>query len=134
MKRFLIASALSMALVSPAFAAIEIDESQGFGPTYGSAVADVTIGKPLQTLGAVFGTALYAINLPFAYASDSVDESYATLVEGPWSALQRCTGCSPAYDSYIKSQSNPQVQVRFVVDQPSEIIINSNDTVVVNPQ
>lgn len=134
MKRFLIASALSMALVSPAFAAIEIDESQGFGPTYGSTVADITVGKPLQVANAVLGTAIHIVGLPFSYVSGSVNQSYETLVEGPWSALQRCTGCSPAYDSYIKSQSNPQGQVRFVVDQPSEIIINSNDTVVVNPQ
>lgn len=131
MKRLLAAAALSATLVSPAFAAIEIDESN-FGPTYGSTVADVTVGKPLQFLNAVFGTAVHVIGLPFSIASDSVEQSRATLVEGPWSALQRCTGCTPAYDNYIQSQNLEQGQVRFVVDRPSEVIINSNDVVIVN--
>lgn len=131
MKRFLMTAALGVSLVcAPAHAAIEIDEHD-FGPTYGSSVADVTIGKPLQLLGATAGTVLHIVNLPFAMASDSVNESYDTLVRKPWSALKRCTGCTPAYDDYIKSQEQ-QGQVRFTVDGPSEIIIQSNGEVVVN--
>ncbi|MDO4250164.1 MAG: hypothetical protein Q4C68_01495 [Moraxella sp.] len=133
MKRILVATALSFVFAGSAHAAIEIDESQGFGPTYGSTMADVTIGKPLQVVGAVLGTVAHVVNLPFAMASDSVDESYETLVAGPWSALQRCSGCSPAYDNYVKSQQNPQGEVRFIVTQPSEVIIHSNDTVIVAP-
>lgn len=130
MKRFALAAALSFALVSPSFAAIEIDESQPYGPTYGSTVADITIGKPLQLAGAVLGTALYVVGYPFALASDSVEASHATLVEGPWNALKRCNGCTPAYDDYINNTN--QNQVRFVVDGPSEIVINSSGEVVVN--
>ena len=133
MKHLIAVTALSLVCATSAHAAIEIDESQGFGPTYGSTVADVTVGKPLQVVGAVLGTALHVVNLPFAVASDSVNESYDTLVRGPWTALQRCSGCSPAYDNYIKSQQNPQGEVRFVVTQPSEVVIHSNDTVIVSP-
>lgn len=133
MKRILLAAALSVTLSTPAVAAIEIDETQGFGPTYGSTVADLTIGKPLQLAGAVFGTALHVVGLPFSMASDSVSETKTVLVDKPWAALKRCTGCSPAYDNYVKSQDKEQQgQVRFVVDKPSEIIINSNDIVIIN--
>lgn len=131
MKRLLIASALSLSLVSPSFAAIEIHEDD-FGPTYGSSVADMTIGKPLQVLGATLGTALHIVGLPFSIASHSVEESYDSLVRKPWSALNRCVGCSPAYDNYVKSQDQAQGEVRFTVDGPSEIIINSNGEVIVN--
>lgn len=135
MKKFLSMTAISLALVATqANAAIEIDEEQGFGPTYGSTVADLTIGKPLQLLGAVGGTALHVVSLPFSLASDSVNESYDTLVRGPWSALQRCNGCSEGYDNYVKSQNNPQSQVRFIVTEPSEVIINTDATVIVQPQ
>lgn len=132
MKRILLATALSAMLIAPAHAAIEIDETEGYGPTYGSAALDITVGKPLQVVGAVLGTALHVVGLPFSMASDSVEESKAVLVDGPWDALRRCTGCSPAYDNYVKSQTEQQGQVRFTVDGPSEIIINSNDTVVIN--
>lgn len=133
MKRILLASVLGLVTMTTAHAAIEIDETRHFGPSYGSTMADVTIGKPLQVVGAVLGTVAHVVNLPFAMASDSVDQSYDTLVRGPWEALQRCSGCTPAHDNYLKSQQNPQGQVRFVVMQPSEIIINTNDTVVVTP-
>lgn len=129
MKRIVLASVLSMALASPAFAAIEIDESQGFGPTYSSAVADLTIAKPLQLLGAIGGTALHIVGLPFSIVSDSVDESYNALVYKPLRSMDRCTGCSSAYDSYIKSHKHPS-EVRFVVDGPSEITIRSDGVVV----
>lgn len=130
MKKFITAALLSVAVASTsAHAAIEIDENQNFGPTYGSTVADVTIGKPLQLAGAVLGTALHVISLPFNAASGSVDESYENLVHKPWNALRRCTGCTASYDEKIKNE--PQTQYRFVVTQPSEIIINSNDNVVI---
>lgn len=131
MKHFLSAAALSLALIAPAHAAIEINETD-FGPSYGSAVADITIGKPLQLVGAVIGTALHVVGLPFSAASNSIDETYEVLVDKPWRALHRCTGCTPAYDSYIKSQTDAKNQVRFTVDRPSEIVINSDGTVVVS--
>lgn len=132
MKKLLIASVLSLGLASTANAAIEIDEDEGFGPTYGSTVADVTIGKPLQVVGAVAGTALHIAALPFSIASNSVIESFDTLVRQPWSALQRCNGCSPAYDAYVKSQDDSAGEVRFIVDKPSEVVIQTQGGVVVN--
>lgn len=129
MKKLVSATLLAMVVSTSAHAAIEIDENQNFGPTYGSTVADVTIGKPLQLAGAVLGTALHVISLPFNAASGSVDESYENLVHKPWNALRRCTGCTESYDARIKAE--PQTQYRFVVTQPSEIIINSNDNVVI---
>lgn len=129
MKRLMIAATLGLALsAGSAHAAIEIEEGQNFGPTYGSAVADVTIGKPLQLAGAVIGTALHVINLPFASVSGSVDESYDTLVRGPWTALRRCTGCTTSYDAKIKAEGNQNV-TRIIIDQPAEIVIHSSDTV-----
>lgn len=132
MKKILLAAALSATLATPAFAAIEIDESQGYGPTYSSAALDITIGKPLQLTGALLGTALHVVGLPFSAVSGSVAESKAVLVDGPWDALRRCTGCTASYDNYVKSQTETQGQVRFTVDGPSEIIINSNDEVIIN--
>lgn len=133
MKKLVIACVLSLGLASTANAAIEIDETEGFGPTYGSAVADVTIGKPLQLLGAVAGTALHIAGIPFAVASDSLDESYDVLVNKPWLALQRCTGCTPAYDAYIKSKKSSKNEVRLVVDRPSEIVIQTSEqNIVIN--
>lgn len=132
MKKVLIASVLSLGLMSNAHSAIEIDEKENFGPTYGSTVADLTIGKPLQVIGATLGTALHIVGIPFSIASNSVGESYDTLVRQPWSALQRCNGCTPAYDSYIKSQEANTGEVRFVVDRPSEVVIQTPGGVVVN--
>lgn len=126
------ATLLAMAVSTSAHAAIEIDESQGYGPTYSSAALDITIGKPLQLTGALLGTALHVVGLPFSAVSGSVAESKAVLVDGPWDALRRCTGCTASYDNYVKSQTETQGQVRFTVDGPSEIIINSNDEVIIN--
>lgn len=123
MKRFLSGAVLSLVLASSANAAIEIEETQDFGPTYGRTVADVTVGKPLQVAGAVLGTALHVVALPFSLASNSVDETYDTLVRQPWNALKRCNGCSAGYDEYIKTQQNPKTEVRFAVHGPSEVVI-----------
>lgn len=130
MKKLIIASLLSVGVMSNVHAAIEIDENENFGPTYGSTVADLTIGKPLQVIGAVAGTALHIAAIPFSIASNSVTESFDTLVRQPWSALQRCNGCTPAYDNYIKSQDDSN-EVRFVVDRPSEVVIQTENGVVV---
>lgn len=131
--KYLATALLGLSLVgTQATAAIEIDENEGFGPTYSSTVADITIAKPLQVVGAVIGTGLHVVGLPFSYASNSVDESYETLVRQPWSSLQRCVGCTGAYDDYIKSTQQNKDEVRFVVDQPSEVIINTDAKVTVN--
>ncbi|MDO5651888.1 MAG: hypothetical protein Q4G13_07125 [Moraxella sp.] len=132
-KHIISAIAISAAVASvPAHAAIEIDESQPFGPTYGSAMADTTIAKPLQLAGAVLGTAAYVVAFPFAVASGSVDSTFEAMVATPWNALGRCVGCTEAYDNYRNSRAT-QGQVRFVVDQPSEIVINTNEQVIVTP-
>lgn len=47
--------------------------------------------------------------------------------------MGRCLGCTVAEDNYYKSQVVDNNVVRIVVDQPSEILINTNDYVVVKP-
>lgn len=133
MKRTLFALAAVAFISTSAHAAIEIHE-EDFGPTYGSAALDITIAKPLQFVGAVAGTALHVIGLPFSAASGSVDSSYETLVVKPWQALSRCVGCSEAYDIYRNTHEVNPNEVRITVDRPSEIIINTDQNVVVNPR
>lgn len=132
LKQTLLALVAVIGINSVAHAAIEIDE-QNFGPTYSSATADLLIAKPLQLMGAVAGTALHVVGLPFSYASDSVESSEKVLVRQPWEALQRCVGCSSAYDNYIKNQQYPNNEVHLIIDRPSEVIINTDQSVVVNP-
>lgn len=131
-KHTLFALMTAVALNTSANAAIEIDEKD-FGPTYSSAALDILIAKPLQVAGAFAGTAIHLVGLPFSYASDSVESSAKVLIEQPWDALNRCVGCSVAYDNYIKNQEYPSNEVRFLVDRPSEVIINTNQDIVVNP-
>ncbi|WLW66781.1 MULTISPECIES: hypothetical protein [unclassified Psychrobacter] len=47
--------------------------------------------------------------------------------------MGRCLGCTVAEDNYYKSQVVDNNVVRIVVDGPSEILINTNDYVVVTP-
>ncbi|WP_352259045.1 hypothetical protein [Psychrobacter sp. TB55-MNA-CIBAN-0194] len=133
-KAFTVATSLSLLVASmqPALAAIEIDETD-FGPSYGTMVADATVGKPLQLVGAVAGTALYLVSLPFSLIGGNADQAQQKLFVEPWGAMGRCLGCSVAEDNYYKSQANDNNLVRIVVDQPSEILINTNDYVIVNP-
>jgi len=132
-KAFTVATSLSLLVASmqPALAAIEIDETD-FGPSYGTMVADATVGKPLQLVGAVAGTALYLVSLPFSLIGGNADQAQQKLFVEPWDAMGRCLGCSVAEDNYYKSQENDNNLVRIVVDQPSEILINTNDYVIVN--
>lgn len=127
---------LALALVAvlgvQAHAATEINEKY-FGPTYGTAAADVLVAKPLQLAGAVAGTALHVVALPFSVASDSVESSYDVLVKQPWSSLRRGVGYSEEYDAYVKNQYTSPHEVRFVVDRPSEVIISTNQDVQVTP-
>lgn len=132
LRHTLFALVSAIALTTSAHAAIEIDEKD-FGPTYSSATMDILIAKPLQVAGALAGTAIHLVGLPFSMASDSVESSARVLVEEPWQALNRCVGCTPAYDNYIKSQPHNTNEVRFVVDRPSEVIINTDQAVVINP-
>lgn len=131
-KHTLFALMTAVALNTSANAAIEIDEKD-FGPTYSSAALDILIAKPLQVAGAFAGTAIHLVGLPFSYVSDSVESSAKVLIEQPWDALNRCVGCSAAYDNHIKNQEYPSNEVRFLVDRPSEVIINTNQDIVVNP-
>ena len=133
-KAFTVATSLSLLVASmqPALAAIEIDETD-FGPSYGTMVADATVGKPLQLINAVTGTALYLVSLPFSLIGGNADQAQQKLFVEPWDAMGRCLGCSVAEDNYYKSQANDNNLVRIVVDQPSEILINTNDYVIVNP-
>jgi len=133
-KALTVAASLSLmaASMQPALAAIEIDESD-FGPSYGTMLADTTVGKPLQLVGAVTGTALYLVSLPFSLIGGNADQAQQKLFVEPWNAMGRCLGCTVAEDNYYKSQATDKNVVRIVVDQPSEILINTNDYVIVTP-
>ncbi len=123
---------LVAATIQPTFAAIEIDETD-FGPSYETMVVDTIVGKPLQLVNAVAGTAAYIVSLPFSLIGGNADQAQQKLFVEPWDAMGRCLGCTVAEDNYYKSQVVDNNVVRIVVDQPSEILINTNDYVVVTP-
>ena len=114
-------------------AAIEIDETN-FGPSYETMVVDTVVGKPLQLVNAVAGTAAYIVSLPFSAVGGNADQAQQKLFVEPWQAMNRCLGCTVAEDNYYKSQSANDDVVRIVVDKPSEILISTNDQVIVMPQ
>ncbi|ABE74158.1 hypothetical protein [Psychrobacter cryohalolentis] len=128
----LISASLTFASMQPALAAIEIDETD-FGPSYETMAVDTVVGKPLQLIAAVAGTAAYIVSLPFSLIGGNADQAQQKLFVEPWNAMSRCLGCTVAEDNYYKSQIVDSNVVRIVVDQPSEIIINTNDYVVVRP-
>lgn len=121
------------AFTQPASAAIEIDEND-FGPSYDTMVVDTVVGKPLQLVTAIAGTAAYIVSLPFSLIGGNADQAQQKLFVEPWDAMARCLGCTVAEDNFYKSQGVNDNVVRIVVDRPSEILINTNDTVVVNAQ
>ncbi len=123
---------LVAATIQPTFAAIEIDETD-FGPSYETMVVDTIVGKPLQLVNAVAGTAAYIVSLPFSLIGRNADQAQQKLFVEPWDAMGRCLGFTVAEDNYYKSQVVDNNVVRIVVDQPSEILINTNDYVVVTP-
>lgn len=124
---------LILLMMQPASAAIEIDEKE-FGPSYETMVVDTVAGKPLQLINAVAGTIAYVVSLPFSLIGGNADQAQQKLFVEPWDAMARCLGCTVAEDNYYKSQVVNDNVVRIVVDQPSEILINTNDYVVVNPR
>ena len=128
----LISASLAFASMQPALAAIEIDETD-FGPSYETMAVDTVVGKPLQLVAAVAGTAAYIVSLPFSLIGGNADQAQQKLFVEPWNAMSLCLGCTVAEDNYYKSQVVDNNVVRIVVDQPSEIIINTNDYVVVRP-
>lgn len=134
LSKMVVGLSLIMATMLPAAAAIEIDETD-FGPTYDTMVVDTVVGKPLQLVNAVAGTAAYIVSLPFSIIGGNADQAQQKLVVEPWQAMERCLGCSVAEDNYYKSQATDESNVvRIIVDQPSEVLINTNDNVVVLPQ
>ena len=124
---------IMMVMMQPASAAIEIDEKE-FGPSYETMVVDTVAGKPLQLINAVAGTLAYVVSLPFSLIGGNAEQAQQKLVVEPWDAMSRCLGCTVAEDNYYKSQVVNDNVVRIVVDRPSEILINTNDYVVVNPR
>ncbi len=120
-----------VAVTQPASAAIEIDESD-FGPSYETMVVDTVVGKPLQLVTAITGTAAYLVSLPFSLIGGNADQAQQKLFVEPWDAMARCLGCTVAEDNFYKSQEANDNIVRIVVDKPSEILINTNDYVIVN--
>jgi len=133
-KSKLLTAALSVgfmiAFIQPVSAAIEIDE-RDFGPSYDTMVVDTVVGKPLQLVTAVTGTAAYLVSLPFSLIGGNADQAQQKLFVEPWNAMARCLGCTVAEDNFYKSQDVNDNIVRIVVDQPSEILIDTNDYVVV---
>ena len=123
---------LICASMQPALAAIEIDETD-FGPSYETMAVDTIVGKPLQLVAAVAGTAAYLVSLPFSLIGGNADQAQQKLFVEPWDAMGRCLGCTVAEDNFYKSQVIDNNVVRIVVDGPSEILINTNDYVVVTP-
>ncbi|MEN2752148.1 hypothetical protein AAIR29_10950 [Psychrobacter sp. FBL11] len=119
-----------IAFTQPASAAIEIDE-RDFGPSYDTMIVDTVVGKPLQLVTAVTGTAAYLVSLPFSLIGGNADQAQQKLFVEPWNAMGRCLGCTVAEDNFYKSQDANDNIVRIVVDQPSEILIDTNDYVVV---
>lgn len=128
----MVSTGLVFASMQPALAAIEIDETD-FGPSYETMTVDTIVGKPLQLVAALAGTAAYIVSLPFSLIGGNADQAQQKLFVEPWDAMGRCLGCTVAEDNYYKSQIINNNVVRIVVDQPSEIIINTNDYVVVKP-
>ena len=128
----MVSTSLVFASMQPALAAIEIDETD-FGPSYETMTVDTIVGKPLQLVAALAGTAAYIVSLPFSLIGGNADQAQQKLFVEPWDAMGRCLGCTVAEDNYYKSQIINNNVVRIVVDQPSEIIINTNDYVVVKP-
>ncbi len=128
----IVSISIAMLTISPATAAIEIDETD-FGPSYETMVVDTVVGKPLQLVAAVTGTAAYLVSLPFALIGGNADQSQQKLFVEPWDAMSRCLGCTVAEDNYYKSQAVSDNTIRIVVDQPSEILINTDDYVIVTP-
>lgn len=123
---------LAIASLQPTQAAIEIDETN-FGPSYETMMVDTMVGKPLQLVAAVTGTAAYIVSLPFSVVGRNADQAQQKLLVEPWQAMSRCLGCSVAEDNYYKSQAVDDNVVRIVVDRPSEILINTTDHVIVTP-
>lgn len=128
-----VSMSLMMIMMQPASAAIEIEEKE-FGPSYETMIVDTVAGKPLQLVNAVAGTIAYVVSLPFSLIGGNAEQAQQKLVVEPWDAMARCLGCTVAEDNYYKSQVVNDNVVRIVVDQPSEILINTNDYVVVNPR
>ncbi len=122
-----------LAIMQPASAAIEIDETD-FGPSYETMAVDTIVGKPLQLITAVAGTAAYLVSLPFSLIGGNADQAQQKLFVEPWDAMARCLGCTVAEDNYYKAQGVNDNVVRIVVDRPSEILINTNDNVIINAQ
>ena len=128
-----VSMSLMMIMMQPASAAIEIDGKE-FGPSYETMIVDTVAGKPLQLVNAVAGTIAYVVSLPFSLIGGNAEQAQQKLVVEPWDAMARCLGCTVAEDNYYKSQVVNDNVVRIVVDQHSEILINTNDYVVVNPR
>ncbi|WP_350561465.1 hypothetical protein [Psychrobacter sp. CAL346-MNA-CIBAN-0220] len=128
----IISVSVAMASMQPASAAIEIDETD-FGPSYETMAVDTIVGKPLQLITAIAGTAVYLVSLPYSLIGRNADQAQQKLFVEPWDAMGRCLGCTVAEDNYYKSQAVNDNVVRIVVDRPSEILINTNDHVIVTP-
>lgn len=134
MHKWVMAVTLSAISLSPAMAATEIDESD-FGPNYDSMIADTVIGKPLGLVAVAGGAAAWLVSLPFTIFTGDVVQAREKLLDEPFQAMNRCLGCTPAEDAYYKSRQPTndadKNAVRVVVDGPSEVLINTNQHVVV---
>ena len=128
--QLMLAATLTIVTTTTSFAATEIDESD-FGPTYGSMVTDAAVGKPLQALNVAFGAASWLVSLPFTLFTGDTVAARQKLIDEPFYALDRCLGCTPAEDHAYKAQRDNSHQMRVVVDGPSEILINTDQNVLI---
>lgn len=121
---------LLLATTQPAMSAIEINEEE-FGPSYETMAADAVVGKPLQLVAAVAGTATYVVSLPFSVAGGNAEQAKRKLVTEPWTAMNRCLGCTVSEDKYYKSQNIDPNATRMVIGDQYEISIKTDDNVIV---
>ena len=129
--KIVLVASLTLSAISPSYAATEINDDD-FGPTYNTMIADAVAGKPLGALAVVTGAAAWLVSLPFTLLTGDTARARQTLIDEPFYALDRCLGCTPAEDRYYKAQQPTNNQmVRVTVDGPSEILINTNQNVIV---
>ncbi len=127
---FAMVGGLLMATTQPAMSAIEINEEE-FGPNYETMAADAMVGKPLQFVAAVAGTATYVVSLPFSYVGGNAEQAKKKLVLEPWGAMNRCLGCTVSEDKYYKSRNIDPNAERMVIGDQYEVSISTDDNVII---
>ena len=75
-------------------------------PTGFAMIGDALVARPLMLVGAVAGTGLFIVTLPFSLLGQNVGEAGTTLVVEPLEGtFLRCLGCTPAQNEYNRSKN-----------------------------